>query len=184
MATIKATLTAFGLVLGLAACGQARQNPVNTAQAAIPSPEPSAGNRDTESVIKPAGETRFSIVPEPSVPWPSMRGVHKLMALNQRKIQRCFMETQSTAVNVRGRMAVEFVIDNSGEILEARVGRSSLGNAQVESCVVSVVRGIRFPTAPNGAPITVRYLFFPQTPLHQNGSCLDSRTELAYFDGR
>ncbi len=182
MVSTKTVLIALGLVFGLSACGQNPQTPTTSARIATATHGAPAQGERKAPVIKPAGEMSPSLLLEPSTPWPSMRGLHKLMAMNQSKVRRCFLVAQAREGTVQGRMSVEFVIDNSGAILDARVGRSTLGNKKVESCIVSVVRGIRFPAIPNGSPITVRYPFATKKPRPKNESWLAPSTELAYFE--
>lgn len=65
------------------------------------------------------------------------------------------------------RLEVDFVITATGAVSEAKVTRSSVGNKDLEACVVNVVRQRVFPLPLDGGVVTVDLpLEFVSSPAH------------------
>jgi len=68
-------------------------------------------------------------------------------------------EINAETPNISGTIISDFVIGSTGNVGKAGVGSSTLGNANIEGCVIRVLKRIHFPL-PNGAGIVeVKYPF-------------------------
>lgn len=68
-------------------------------------------------------------------------------------------EINAERPDLSGSVAALFVIGGSGRATRTAVERSSLGNANVESCVLNVIRRIEFPIPHGGGEVTVTKTF-------------------------
>ena len=59
---------------------------------------------------------------------------------------------------------MQFTIAPSGQISEASVRQSTLGNAYVESCIVAALRRWEFPKPLDHHPVIVSYPFILSPP--------------------
>ncbi len=58
-----------------------------------------------------------------------------------------------------GKIVAAFVIGASGKASQLAVASSSLNNANVDRCVLSVITRIQFPLPAGGVPVTIKYPF-------------------------
>ena len=58
-----------------------------------------------------------------------------------------------------GRVGTNFVIGSSGRVTNAAVDTSTLGNREVESCILRVIKIIDFPVPRGGGIVQVAYPF-------------------------
>jgi TonB family protein len=74
--------------------------------------------------------------------------------------RRCYAKALTRAPSLAGRIVVLVVVGASGEVLDAQLQTSTLGDAEVEECVVVTIRSSGFPP-PNGgrAAFKVPYTF-------------------------
>ena len=63
-----------------------------------------------------------------------------------------------------GRVGTTFVIGSSGRVTQAGVESSSLKNANVERCVLAVIKRIDFPVPRGGGIVQVNYPFKFNSP--------------------
>ncbi|MFT5681280.1 MAG: TonB family protein [Myxococcota bacterium] len=70
----------------------------------------------------------------------------------------CYQRQLQRSPNLQGTVTVEFIIDEVGVVSRARVASSSLGNEQVEKCLVQNLEGSQFPN-PRGGTVVVTYPF-------------------------
>lgn len=70
----------------------------------------------------------------------------------------CYQRQLQRTPNLQGTITVEFVVDDVGVVDRARVASSSLGNAQVEQCILQNLEGSQFPV-PRGGTVVVTYPF-------------------------
>jgi TonB family protein len=70
----------------------------------------------------------------------------------------CYQRQLQRIPNLQGTITVEFVVDDVGVVDRARVASSSLGNAQVEQCILQNLEGSQFPV-PRGGTVLVTYPF-------------------------
>lgn len=68
-------------------------------------------------------------------------------------------ELNSGQPNLAGKVVAAFVIGGSGRASQLAVASSSIGSANVERCVLSVLTRIQFPLPAGGVPVTIKYPF-------------------------
>lgn len=61
--------------------------------------------------------------------------------------------------NIAGRVSTHFVIGSSGHVTQAGIASSTLGNANAERCIVTVIKRIDFPMPRGGGTVQVTYPF-------------------------
>ena len=85
--------------------------------------------------------------------------IGRVVRQNASAIKYCYETQVQRRPNMRGQVAIAFRIDPSGSVSTARVASSSLGDSNVEGCVVRVVRRMRFPQADTPSSVTFPFSF-------------------------
>ncbi len=75
------------------------------------------------------------------------------------QIVYCYEQGLQSKPELTGRVSIRFVIGPKGVVSTAGVAHSSLHNSQVESCVVSKMRGWKFPQPVGNVSVNVLYPF-------------------------
>lgn len=75
------------------------------------------------------------------------------------EIRACYEAGLRSRPDLRGRLVVRFTVEADGAVTGAEVASSTLGDGQVEACVLERVRAMQFPPTPRGASIRVSYPF-------------------------
>jgi hypothetical protein len=78
---------------------------------------------------------------------------------NKGQITYCYEQGLQTQPKLSGRVRMKFVINASGAVSVASVGDSSLDSQKVESCIVSKLRGWKFPRPVGSVNVRVTYPF-------------------------
>jgi hypothetical protein len=73
-------------------------------------------------------------------------------------IEKCFELVPEDAEKQEGIVTVRFVIGETGDVSSAKVKETTLGNVDVEQCIVGRVRKVKFPS-PEGGSVLVEYPF-------------------------
>lgn len=71
--------------------------------------------------------------------------------------RKCYASRPEPRKN--GLVRVSFVFDGSGVVTSTKVKESTLGDPVLESCVLSVLRSVRFPTSIKKDTVEVTYPF-------------------------
>ncbi|MBN2499089.1 MAG: TonB family protein [Deltaproteobacteria bacterium] len=71
----------------------------------------------------------------------------------------CYERELSKNPNLYGKITTTFTIAGNGRVSEAQVIHSSMHNANVEQCLLRVIRRIRFPAPRGGGQVIVTYPF-------------------------
>jgi len=71
----------------------------------------------------------------------------------------CYERELSKDPNLYGKITITFTIAGNGRVSEAQVIQTTMHNANVEECVLRVVRRIRFPQPKGGGQVIVTYPF-------------------------
>ena len=75
------------------------------------------------------------------------------------RIQRCYeKELMRSKKKLNGKVTAQWTIKVNGRVSGTRVKLNTLGNAKVASCVLRVIRGLRFPK-PKGGSVQIVYPF-------------------------
>jgi len=78
---------------------------------------------------------------------------------HQPEVTSCYEERLAQGKDVRGEVVVGFVIGKDGRATQARVKKSTLGDREVEACVVRAVGGWTFPRPATPQPVTIPFRF-------------------------
>jgi hypothetical protein len=84
--------------------------------------------------------------------------IAKIISDNMGQIRFCYQRQLQLQPNLRGKIVTDFIIGLEGSVTSAHVAKSSMGSPPVESCVVGVLRRLRFPK-PGGGVVEVKYPF-------------------------
>ena len=76
--------------------------------------------------------------------------------------QRCYTEELGATPTLAGTLEVSFTIGTDGSVVAADVTKDGLGSAAVGSCVISVLKTLKFP-APADGTVTVGNSFVFQS---------------------
>ncbi len=83
--------------------------------------------------------------------------IMKVIKRHQNEIKFCYeLELQKNA-SLAGKVGVAWTIDPAGGVSEANVNESSIGNANVESCIVQRIRRWKFPEPVGGGVVNVTF---------------------------
>ena len=77
---------------------------------------------------------------------------------NMARFRYCYEKRLQGNPSLGGKLIVTFTIDHSGRVISARKRSSSIGDAQVDACVVNSIHRMKFPSFPSGVVI-VNYPF-------------------------
>ncbi len=75
------------------------------------------------------------------------------------QVRACYEEQLQKQAGLTGQVTMAFAIDGSGAVSSSQVARSSLGNATVENCIATRMRGWQFPKPVGGVTVKVSYPF-------------------------
>ena len=81
---------------------------------------------------------------------------------NLAKVLWCYENGLKKNPNLAGRVVINFIISESGDVISAKVHRTTLGSAEVENCVAEQIKKIKFPK-PKGGIVIVTYPFVFKT---------------------
>ena len=88
--------------------------------------------------------------------------VRKFVMARRQEIRACYERGLAMNPKLRGRVVPKWYISPSGPVSSIMLEHTELRQSTVESCVMSVIKSIVFPKAPNGQPTTVIYPFMFQ----------------------
>ncbi len=83
--------------------------------------------------------------------------IMKVIKRHQNEIKFCFEQELQKNPALAGKVAVAWTIDPSGAVSEANVSESSMGNANVESCIEQRIRRWKFPEPQGGGVVNVTF---------------------------
>lgn len=86
--------------------------------------------------------------------------VEQALLAHKDEFRLCYeREINAETPNIAGRIGTTFVIGSSGRVTSAGIASSSIKNANVERCVVGVIKRIDFPVPRGGGVVQVNYPF-------------------------
>ena len=90
--------------------------------------------------------------------------VVRQLRLRQSAIQRCYERELRNNPTLNGRVVARFSIQPTGSVSGASATENTTGSPAVASCVITVVRGLRFTPGPEGGAVTYSFpfVFAPQ----------------------
>ncbi len=83
--------------------------------------------------------------------------IMKVIKRHQNEIKFCYEQELQKNPSLAGKVAVAWTIDPTGGVSEATVSESSIGNANVESCIVQRIRRWKFPEPAGGGIVNVTF---------------------------
>ena len=84
--------------------------------------------------------------------------VSRALSRGTRGPNACFERRLTVRPDLRGNVAVEVEVEGDGTVKDAKLLSSSLGAADVDACILTEVRGLRFP-ATGGATVSVTHTY-------------------------
>jgi Ca-activated chloride channel homolog len=75
------------------------------------------------------------------------------------RIRRCYEQRLEADPSLSGRIIVALSIGPDGRVLAAKIDAKTLEDAELERCILSAMRSLRFPPPAGGGTIQVRYPF-------------------------
>jgi TonB family protein len=85
--------------------------------------------------------------------------IRRIIRRHMNEVKFCYEQELTKKSNLAGRLAVQFTIAASGEVLTSVLQSSTMGNISVENCVVKAVRRWEFPKPNGGGLVIVSYPF-------------------------
>ena len=84
--------------------------------------------------------------------------IQKVVGKYQGRMRVCYAEALQENPSLKGRISIRFTINSNGDVSNAQVASSNLGNAAMDECVMRRVSRMKFP-AFNNSPKTVVFPF-------------------------
>jgi TonB family protein len=85
--------------------------------------------------------------------------IRRVIHEHRNQVRFCYESELQRHPGLNGKVTVKFVIQSNGTVSHAGVDTSSLGNANVEGCIVSRVYQWQFPKPKGGGIVQVSYPF-------------------------
>jgi len=85
--------------------------------------------------------------------------IQKVIADSKNKVRYCYEKALTRQPNLEGRIDLKFIINANGKVVKAQVESSTLGNVEVEKCILRAIKAMRFPKPAGGGIVEVRYPF-------------------------
>ncbi len=85
--------------------------------------------------------------------------IRKVIHANRGQIRYCYESQLNRFPKLNGKVAVKFIISPTGSVSTSSVAQSTVGNAELESCVAGRVRTWQFPKPKGGGVVIVTYPF-------------------------
>ncbi len=91
--------------------------------------------------------------------------IARIVRRHQNEIRFCYERELQRDPNLHGRVAVQWVIDGTGAVVRATIQDTTMGNSNVENCILTRVRRWRFPEPRGGGIVRVTYpwIFSPRS---------------------
>jgi TonB family protein len=89
--------------------------------------------------------------------------VRRTISQHLPRIRSAYEDQLRASPNLSGRLAVQFTIGATGQVTDARVTSSTMNDRGLEQRILSVFRGMRFPSPAGGGEVTVTYPFVFQS---------------------
>ncbi|MBE2250905.1 MAG: TonB family protein [Myxococcus sp.] len=83
--------------------------------------------------------------------------IMKVIKRHQNEIKFCYEQELQQNASLAGKVAVAWTIDPAGAVSEAAVSESSIGSANVESCILQRIRRWKFPEPDGGGIVNVTF---------------------------
>ena len=86
----------------------------------------------------------------------------RFIKLRLRSIQGCYETQLKRNPNLRGKVVLRFTIGTRGQVVEVSIDSDTMGNDEIASCVMRLVKAWRLPFTPDtDTPVSFPFLFQP-----------------------
>jgi len=83
--------------------------------------------------------------------------IQRIIRQNVGQIRLCYETAMTKNPTLSGKVALKFTIDGKGGVSQAAVGDTTIADADMVTCLVSVVKRLSFPAPEAGGSMTVTY---------------------------
>lgn len=88
------------------------------------------------------------------------RGVQMALKRRERGIQQCYERALKSNPKLKGKVELEWGIDQRGRVVQIKVRQNTLGAPKVADCIKDIISRIRFPKATKGiVPVRKTFVF-------------------------
>ena len=87
------------------------------------------------------------------------KSVASTIRRRQDGFQECYVTALKSNSKLGGKIVVEFTIGGDGKVTEARVVKDGMNSGEVNACVLSLLKRLRFPTPSDGGEVTISNTF-------------------------
>lgn len=88
------------------------------------------------------------------------RGVQMALKRRERGIQQCYERALKSNPKLKGKVVVEWGINEQGRVVQVKIVQNTLGDAKVGECISDIISRIRFPEATKGiVPVRKTFAF-------------------------
>ncbi len=88
------------------------------------------------------------------------KGVRMALKRRERGIQQCYERALKSNAKLKGKVVLEWTINEEGRVVRTNVIQNTLGDANVSDCIVDIINRIRFPGATKGlVPVRKTFVF-------------------------
>lgn len=94
---------------------------------------------------------------KPAVPL-TLDTIRDVVHEHRAQIRQCYEASASRKKNVSGKLVVHFVIGDDGKVSESSIKETTLEDEGLKTCVVSAVKGWKFPKPKHG-PAAINFPF-------------------------
>lgn len=83
--------------------------------------------------------------------------IHRVMEANLIRFKRCYEVQLEKKPELAGTITTRFTIGDRGTVIDASIAVTSMNDAEVEACVLALVRELQFPPRPKGTVLGISY---------------------------
>ena len=109
-------------------------------------------------VTKVLPYVKYEPPPPPGMGTLSKAAIRKTIDKNRGGVRSCYEKELKKDRFLEGKVAIQFEIDVDGKVKTAKLLKSTLDNRSAEKCIVSRIKGLRFPK-PEGGTVFVAHPF-------------------------
>jgi Ca-activated chloride channel homolog len=107
------------------------------------------------------GKSALSVHPEAAVTMGSLDKdvIARVIRKNLARVRYCYEKNLAKNPNLAGRISIRFVIGDDGAVTKAEVSSTSMNDKEVETCLESILKSLKFPKPSGGGTVIVTYPF-------------------------
>lgn len=72
-------------------------------------------------------------------------------------IQKCYTNELKNTPGIEGKVILDLDYSDLGNVIFAKIDSTTLNNKNVENCLISIFKSIKFPSAPKGKTTNIVY---------------------------